>query len=75
MTIEETPNFRTCFAYNGGISCDCAALSEKLCETQHKCPFFKSHEQFEADRKEAARINREKTAITKNAISSAKVRR
>ena len=74
MTIDENPNFRLCFAYNGSVTSNCAALTEKLCESRHKCPFFKTQEQFDADRKAAEEINREKTRITKKAISSAKVR-
>lgn len=53
--IKEKVDYTKCFANYGSIPvCQlnaCSVLTEPLCKTQGKCPFFKTREQVDTERK------------------------
>lgn len=44
-------DFSNCFAYPDAAKekKECSVLKEFLCQTRHKCPFYKTKQQYEND--------------------------
>ena len=52
-SAENAIDFRKCFAYpdeNFKSKSGCVALTEMICKTKGKCPFFKTKAQYEVER-------------------------
>ena len=52
-TAENPIDFRKCFAYpteNFKAKSGCVALTEIMCKTKGKCPFFKTKAQYDVER-------------------------
>ena len=51
-SAENAIDFKKCFAYpteNFKAKSGCVALTEMMCKTKGKCPFFKSKAQYEVE--------------------------
>jgi len=52
--------YKNCFAYQGDNK-ECKILTEKLCETKGRCPFYKTNLQFTSSRAIAKLRNKKRS--------------